>query len=246
MLPSLHLVVPAFNPGPSFDVFLPELLRVLAETGSPHRVQVVDDGSQPAERHRISETSARLSDRFSNLAPVLVLAENRGKGAAVRAGWDSAADAAWLGFVDADGSVPAPEVVRLWGVSASAKGCTCLLGSRRRVPERTVQRRWHRHVLGRIFASLVWRTLELPVHDTQCGIKLLPGWCYRTIAASLREERFAFDVELLCRLRAVGCTFVEEPIDWADRGKSTVRLWTDGPQMLTALGRIRRRLKGNG
>lgn len=246
MLPSLHLVVPAYNPGGAFDVFLPELLGALAETGCVHRVQVVDDGSAPEERHRILETAARLAGRFPSLAPVLVLPANRGKGAAIRAGWELGGHAAWLGFVDADGSVPASQVVRLWRMSAGAVGNTCLLASRIRSAGHTVQRRWHRHVLGRIFARTVQRALDLPVYDTQCGLKLLPTPAYRVIAAGLRENRFAFDVELLVRLRAAGCTLAEEPIDWADRGKSTVRLWRDGPAMFGALWRIRRRGAGAG
>lgn len=240
----LLLVVPAFDPGPEFEQFLPELAAQLQASAHPHHLLVVDDGSGAAARSRIQNTVARVSAAHPGAVDLRVLSRNAGKGAAIMAGWAGVDPAVvWLGFVDADGSVPAREVVR---VLAEA-GClgdaeVCLAGSRLRILGRSIERKWHRHLVGRVFSNLTNLVLRLGAYDTQCGFKLVPRVAYERIRTRLRERRFCFDVELLVLLLTSGCAVREIPIDWADRGHSTVRLWRDIPAMAAGLWRTRRHL----
>jgi dolichyl-phosphate beta-glucosyltransferase len=244
----LFLVVPAYNPGRELSAFLIELAEELQTTGTRWAVQVVDDGSHAEARERISLACERARANHPQVRPTLVLPSNRGKGAAIRAGWQVAESATeWLAFVDADGSVPAKEVVRLWErARAAVAPVDAIISSRVRAPGRNVERRWHRHCIGRVFATLTTWLLGLDAYDTQCGLKFVRGPVWKTVQARVREDRFAFDVALLSSLRDAGSRVHEEPIDWADRGRSTVRLWRDAPAMLLGLLRVRRRRMNTG
>lgn len=238
----LFLVVPAYNPGRELSGFLLELAEELVASGTRWAVQVVDDGSHAEARQRISEACDRARADHPQVRPALVLPSNRGKGAAIRAGWQVAAPGAeWLAFVDADGSVPAREVVRLWQLSRNAVApVDAIISSRVRALGRKVERRWHRHCIGRVFATLTTWLLGLEAYDTQCGLKLVRRRVWEAVQARVREDRFAFDVALFSALRNAGSQVHEEPIDWADRGRSTVRLWRDAPAMVLGLLRVRR------
>jgi dolichyl-phosphate beta-glucosyltransferase len=251
---SLRLVIPAYNPGPELEVFLPELADALAATGWTHQILVVDDGSTPAEAARIIGVVEKVKGTHPAVLPPVRLERNRGKGFAVRAGWDAAlsaraeggSTAEWLAFVDADGSVSAREVVRLAQLVASGAAdwsVDCVIASRLRILGRSIERQWHRHAIGRVYAALVTGLLGLKAYDTQCGYKLVRRVVYDQLREKLSEQRFSFDVELLCALRAAGAKIREEPIDWADRGRSTVRLWRDVPSMAAGVWRVRRRMK---
>src|SRR5512146_2048580 len=116
---SVSVVIPAFNEGQRLPHFLRDLTEIAA-TVRHVRVEflVVDDGSAPehAGRHAAAVVDAQRALHESG-APhrvtLVVQERNQGKGSAIRRGWAEAhRDAGWLGFVDADGAVGAPEVWR--------------------------------------------------------------------------------------------------------------------------------------
>src|SRR6185436_4041368 len=80
---------------------------------------VVDDGSKPemaaAHQAAVERVAEGLTGKRAPHRVEYVRAErNRGKGAAIRLGWNhAAADASWLTFVDADGAIPAREYWRV-------------------------------------------------------------------------------------------------------------------------------------
>jgi len=235
------LTIPCFNEAGRLPRFLPALLGELATTAWETRVQVVDDGSAPAQRSDLERFIESQRGTFSNLAPLLALSSNRGKGGAVRAAWDDAlATADRLAFVDADGSLSPKETTRVLGLCAAGPERT-LFASRVRMLGKEVERNLSRHLMGRVFASLVGVLIDKRVYDSQCGLKVLPTPHYRQIAPMLAETRFAFDVELLAALLHSGLPVEEIPVDWSDVPGSKVHPVRDTLSMLRALFRIRRR-----
>jgi dolichyl-phosphate beta-glucosyltransferase len=233
----VHLVIPAFNEGRRLPAYLPSLCGALADTSFPLRITVVDDGSREDDSCKMQEC-VRM---FGPLARFHRIPANSGKGAAVYAGWDLNGDSAWLGFLDADGSIPPYEVVRLLSYLESADTTDAYFCSRCKILGRTVQRSWCRHVGGRVFATLVAVATGIPVYDSQCGFKLIRRTCYERIRSGLREKRFAFDVELLVALRQSGARVIEAPIDWFDVPGSKLHFLRDTAQMLAAVISMRRR-----
>ena len=240
---AVWLVIPSYNDGERLASYLPGLCLELEATGQAVRVQVVDDGSAPGQRDRLREMVCKLQARHPFIEPPIFQEKNEGKGAAILRGWEAAgANAEWLGFLDADGAIPAYEVRRLIG-QLDASGTKALFASRVQMRGRRVNRSLRRHLLGRVFASLVGQWIDPCVYDSQCGFKLIPAAAWRNVRPLLREKRFAFDVELLAALNHLGCPVEEVPIDWTDIPGSKVSLLRDPLQMALSIRKIRERMR---
>jgi len=192
-------------------------LAVLADADGV-ALTLVDDGSTDRTAEMLAEFAAGRPD-----VEVVRLPANVGKAQAVRAGLTTARarGAQWVAFCDADFATPAHELLRLIDIARARPDLAVVVGSRLALLGRTVHRSPWRHAGGRVFAAGAARVLQLPVHDTQCGAKVLR--VDAALAAALAEpfrSRWAFDVELLGRLAALGVPadgMWEEPLHvWRD------------------------------
>lgn len=161
----------------------------------------VDDGSTDGTFDILQEMAASGGDRVSALR----LPANRGKAEAVRTGILAALDGdpRYVGFWDADLATPLDSVLEFREILELDDQLDWVLGSRVRLLGRKIDRKAHRHYVGRIMATIFSAWLRLPVYDTQCGAKMFRA------SEELRgifEEPFVtgwlFDVELLARLIA--------------------------------------------
>jgi hypothetical protein len=82
-----------------------------------------------------------------------------------------------------------------------------------------------------VYASLVSELLDIPVYDSQCGLKLVPRLCFQAVQARLKIHGFAFDVELLVALLDSGCAVHEVPISWHEIQGGKVHLLRDPVRM---------------
>jgi dolichyl-phosphate beta-glucosyltransferase len=229
-----HLVIPAYNEGRRLPNYLPRLCEALVATSHSWRITVVDDGSRESESAQMLACVQRTGSRVGfHRLPV-----NQGKGAAVYSAWNLDGESEWLALLDADGSIPPYEVVRVLGI-LSPDGPDAFFCSRCKILGRTVQRSWLRHVGGRIFATFVSTITGIPVYDSQCGFKVVRRKCYEAIKGRLHEKRFAFDVELLVALIGAGARVIEYPIDWFDVPGSKVHFVRDTLHMFAAIVRLR-------
>ncbi len=249
-LPLVTLVIPAYRESRRLPALLEALVEDPTAADAPVlELLVVDDGSgaEECERERaaVETAAAALAARGPHRARFVAAPVNRGKGAAIRLGWAEAHPAsAWLGFLDADGAVSAREAWRLVRMLPRVEGeLDVLAGTRMLMAGRSIRRSLHRHLQGRVFATLVERLFRLGFYDTQCGVKLLRASLLRPLLPLLREERWLLDVEVLALLQREGARMREEPIDWADPGGSKVVPGLDALRMAAGLRRIRRRLE---
>jgi dolichyl-phosphate beta-glucosyltransferase len=159
---------------------------------------------------------------------------NRGKGAAVRAGM-LAARGRFILISDADLATPIEELETL-----QASGADVAAGSRGVRRELIVRHQpLAREGMGRIF-NLILRVVGLTaLKDTQCGFKLLRGDLGRRIAAAMRLDGFAFDVELLSRAERLGARVEEVPVHWYHMEQSRVHPIRHSLQMLRDVLRLR-------
>jgi glycosyltransferase involved in cell wall biosynthesis len=240
------IVVPCFNEaarldGPRFVAF--------ARAHPGIDFVLVDDGSTDGTPRRLDEIAAQEPSRFG----VLRLGENRGKGEAVRRGLCAALerDPTYAGYWDADLATPLEEIPRFVAILESRPELELVLGSRVQLLGRTRIRSPMRHLGGRLFALFAARTLGLPVHDTQCGAKLLRvSPPLRALLDEPFETGWVFDVELLARLVSArraegredpsGSVYEEPVLRWHDAPGSKVRSG-DFLRAVWQLVRIRRR-----
>lgn len=249
MSPNVSIVIPAFREGERLPAVLEVLGEQLAAHGCPPtEILVVDDGSpdEHADRERVAVE--RVAQRFATTrtphsARYLSAGRNRGKGAAVRLGWKSAAPTSeWLGFVDADGSVPPQEISRMIGELGSVEGVDVYAGTRILMAGRTIRRSLLRHLQGRVFATLTEQLFRLGFYDTQCGLKFFRAAHLRSLLGELQEDRWLLDIEVLALLQQRGSRCIEVPVDWADPGGSKIIPVVDPFRMGIGLLRLRHRI----
>jgi hypothetical protein len=78
----------------------------------------------------------------------------------------------------------------------------------------------------------------LPVHETQTGLKVFRRGVLEDSLPDLMTRRYAFDLELLVRIRKAGGTMAESPVTLAkgsssglsmttlwEMGRDTIRIW---------------------
>ena len=228
------LVIPCFHESGRIKPFLRDLKEVFRTNGDVS-VLIVDDGSGDEEVARMRSIVEAEREGWSGLRSLLSV-PHEGKGGAVYAGWAANEGESWLAFVDADGSSSAHEVERLLAM----RGEGALFASRIKMLGRSIERHWHRHLLGRVFATLVGELLKVPVYDSQCGLKLVPREAFEKVRAGLKLRGFTFDVELLCALLDSGCRVTEVPIDWSEVSGGKVKLLRDSFRMARDVLEIRR------
>lgn len=182
--PRLGIVVPAKDPGVSFDGHLGRLLR-LAQERTNVEIVVVDDGSVRGD----------LAPRIPDPAMLLCHESNRGKGAALRTGFTHLlglgyGDGDLLGFIDADGDIAAEELYRLAALAAGTPGA---VGAKTSAHRSSLLRT----ITSAVFAGLVRLLLPTGIRHTQVGVKVFDAGFLARALPHTREEGFLLDVELL-------------------------------------------------
>jgi dolichyl-phosphate beta-glucosyltransferase len=225
--PALSIVIPAYNEEERLG---PTLARVnewlRARTGAPAEVIVADDGS----RDRTREVALAAGVR------VVSLPQNRGKGAAVRAGM-LAAEGARVLMCDADLATPIEELDKL--AAELDRGADVAIGSR--ALDRTlIETRQHplRELMGRTFNGIVRLLVLGGIKDTQCGFKLFTREAAQDLFGRATVDGFAFDVEVLWLARG-RYRIAEVPVVWRHVEESKVSPGTDAMRMFADVIRLR-------
>ncbi|EMA39474.1 glycosyltransferase [Halobiforma nitratireducens] len=205
---TLGLVVPAFRPNvDALRAYVIELEKRL----DPETIRIELDDPDPGTVERLEAVPATIN----------AVEGRRGKGAAVTAGF-CALETELRAFVDADGSTAVHSVERI--VERIREGESELVIGSRRHPEADVRssQSAFREQLGDGFAWLARRLLSISVSDYQCGAKAIEADAWRSVCPHLSEHGFAWDVELLALVDALGYRVEEVPVTWADAPDSTV------------------------
>jgi len=161
---------------------------------------------------------------------ILNLEKNVGKAETVRRGMLFAKtlpeyeNTEWIGFWDADLATPLDEVPCFLSYCRDYEtDIDCIYGSRIYKLGSSIKRSYKRHLLGRLFATVVGFVLGIKTYDSQCGAKLFRK---RTIDTAFSEEfisKWIFDIEILMRLR--NHEIIECPLrNWEDISGSKLHI----------------------
>jgi glycosyltransferase involved in cell wall biosynthesis len=197
--PTLVLVVPCFNEERRLR---PEAFKAFAASRPEVRLLFVDDGS--------TDGTQAILEGIRTEAPASVdlarLPANQGKAAAVREGILAGLrlKPRLIGFWDADLSTPLSAVDDFLALADKRPDVDIILGSRVMLMGRDIRREAWRHYVGRVFATGVSLSLDLPVYDTQCGAKVFrANDAITAVFAAPFHSPWIFDVELLARYLAL-------------------------------------------
>ena len=220
-------VVPALNAAPGVGAIVGELRSRL-----PHAVVVgVDDGSTDGTRAVL----AAACDR------VIAWDVNRGKGAALRAGFElaRALDAAAVLTIDADGQhdpACAPEILR------DLAHADVVIGTRRRARTGMPV---HRRVANALSSAAISSCAGCTLPDTQSGYRAISREVLDAVHAE--GDRYEFETDFLIRAARAGFRVAGVPVPTIygapshfralrDAGRVVATIWRHSPWRLTRSG----------
>jgi predicted LPLAT superfamily acyltransferase len=210
------IIIPVYNHGDA----LVATLDGLSPRGLP--IIVVDDGSDTRNQARIAAAAAAAG------ATLLRFEENRGKGAAVLAGFR---EADRRGFthalqVDADGQHDLNDVPRL--VERAREHPGAMISGNPQFDASAPASRLYGRAITRFW---VWiETLSFAIPDAMCGFRVYPlAPCLRLIARHPPGQGMEFDIEIAVRLYWQGVPFIAVPtrVIYPDGGTSHFRVVAD-------------------
>jgi glycosyltransferase involved in cell wall biosynthesis len=207
----LSLVIPFYNPGHRLGFHVQAVVDALRSERVTFEVIAVSDGSTDG-----SPASIAGIDQVR----IVELAENQGKGAALRIGL-AQGRGRYLGFIDGDGDIPARQLSHFLAATRAGDP-DVVLGSKLHRGSNVVYPPLRRlYSVG--YRQLTRLLFRLPTRDTQTGIKLIRRETLAAVLPKMVEKRFAFDLELLVVARRMGYrNFVELPVQIAERFTTTI------------------------
>ncbi len=212
----LSIVIPAYNE----EMRIPQTVRAYAEAfaWAQPELLIEVDGS----RDRTSAIVREMQVRYPAVK-LLEYPERLGKGRGVIEGVRHATGD-WVAYVDADGSVSPEEFLKVAN-AALADGADAVIATRYwDVARMQREHGFLRWTASRSFNVLVRHLYHLPFRDTQCGAKLFRREALDAVLDEMKIDGYAFDVELLWRMKQHGFKVVEVPILWRHKDGSTVYL----------------------
>jgi len=232
--PFLSLIIPAHNEASRLAQTLQQVERFIAHQSYTIEVLLVENASSDATVEIAQSWQARLPQMR------LLCLEQPGKGNAVRVGM-LAAQGTYRFMADTDFSMPIEEINRF--IPYIEAGADIAIGSREAPGAKRIGEPYQRHLVGRVFNTLV-RWLVLPgVQDTQCGFKCFTAAAAETVFSKQTLAGWSFDVEILVIARELGLKVQEVPITWVYGAGSRVNVLRDSLRMTRDLLYIRRQAR---
>ncbi len=240
--PFLSVVVPAYNEARRLPDNLRKIIEFLRTQSYLYEVLVVDDGST-------DETVALCREVAAGDSRVRIIENpHYGKGYTVRTGMLSATGEIVV-FSDADLAVPIEDINVL--LPYFEQGYDVVFGSRegggrnQRVGEPQ-----YRHLMGRVFNTLVQMIAIPGVHDTQCGFKALRYEVAQQVFPQMLIHDGSqgpisgplvtgFDVEMLFLANKMGYRLQEVPVRWYYGKESKVNATRDSWLLFKELVTVR-------
>jgi glycosyltransferase involved in cell wall biosynthesis len=232
--PYLSILFPAHNEEARLPETLTQVEAFLQQQDFACEVIIIENASTDATL-AIAEEYARQH------AYVRVLHDDLpGKGRAVQKGM-LAARGEYRFVCDVDLSMPIAEIRRF--LPPQSVPFDVAIASREALGAIRYGEPYYRHLVGRVFNSLV-RMLTLPeLNDTQCGFKCFTAAAAETLFPRMTIFGWTFDVEILAIARQLKYRIIEVPIPWYYHEHSKIHVLRDSMRMALDLFLIRRNVR---
>lgn len=196
-LPSVSIVFPAYNDGPSLPALISKAYRIAKKVSRHHEIIVVNDGSEDDTKSVLQS----LTYAYPTLRAIHHT-KNRGYGAAIRTGF-AAAKKTWIFYTDGDGQYDPSEITSL---VARVDGKTDVVNGykiHRADP-------WIRMLVGTLYNKIAQLRFRLPIRDVDCDFRLIRASVLRK--TTLKNSSGGFPLELVLALNSVGARWKETPV----------------------------------
>ncbi|MDO9086429.1 MAG: glycosyltransferase family 2 protein [Anaerolineaceae bacterium] len=227
----LSIIIPAHNEEERLPPSLVKVDEFIRQQPYKSEVIVVENGSHD----RTLEIAQSFQDKMPSLR--VIQEQQSGKGLAVRSGM-MAAQGQYRIFCDADFSMPVTEISKF--IPKTGEKYDIAIASRELPDSKRVDEPEFRHLIGRVFNSLVRYTLLPGLQDTQCGFKAFRGDVADHLFRMQTLTGWSFDAELLFIAQRLGYNIIEVPITWYYKPGTRLHIVKDSIKMASDLFTIRR------
>ena len=231
----LNIIIPAYNEGKRIGKTLKEYCKYfgkLKEDGIlDFEILVVLNACKDNTLDVVKEFQKKFKEiRFFDF-------EQQGKGFAIIKGFKEALkkDFELIGFVDADMATPPEAFYDLVKNIGNADGVI----ASRSIKGAKTNFTFKRKLTHGGFNFVVRSILFLQYHDTQCGAKLLKKKVIENVIEELSITQWAFDVNLLYKIKKKNFKIKEIPTVWQDKKGSNVHVIKTTIQMFAGVIRLR-------
>lgn len=198
----ISVVMPIYNEGTSIFANLQKTREVMKLAGD-FEIIPVNDGSTDQSQSEID----RIASLFSDIRPLHIV--HTGKGEALRQG-ALLSQGEWVIFMDSDLDLP-PEQILFFIAMQKARKADAVIGSKMH-PDSTVDYPFRRRIYSWGYYLLIKFLFNLPLRDTQTGLKLFKRTLLLQALEKTSLKGFAFDLELLAQLSRLKARMVEAPV----------------------------------
>ena len=219
--PYISIIIPAYKAERFIAVSIKGVKNVLDDTNKPYEIICVVDGKVDGT-FNIAQAIAK---NFPEKIKVFGYEVNQGKGYAVRYGMKRA-KGNLIGFIDAGGEISPESLMNLIAVLEEKKA-DMVVGSKRH-PKSEIDYPFHRKLFSLGYLALVKILFNIPVSDTQAGIKLARSKVIKKVLSKLTVDGFAFDIDLISQAKLGGFKkIIEAPIKVGKKegSISTMTFW---------------------
>lgn len=200
----VSVVIPAYNEGHHIVDNLKEVIHVFDEFGYRYEIIVVDDGSQDGTYEELQ--------RVSRQYPQIIIKRNMrnyGKGRALKKGVRFATGD-YIVFLDADMELHPGQIQTFFDIMRLDEA-DAVIGSKMH-PNSKVIYPLHRKIVSNVYYAIIWLLFDLPIRDTQTGLKLFRTEAVKKAFPKILIKRFAYDIELLAVIHRMGYKITEAPV----------------------------------
>lgn len=228
--PVLSIIIPAYNEADRLPPSLEKVRDFVNAQSYEIEVIVVENGS--------ADNTYELALAFQESMPCLkvIREEKSGKGLAVRSGMLAATGQVRI-FCDADFSMPVEEISKF--VPPALESLDVAIASRELPASRRVDEPEFRHLIGRVFNTMVRLSILPGLHDTQCGFKAFSAEVAERVFRKQTLPGWSFDAEVLVIARELGYEIKEVPITWYYMPGTRLNIIQDSIKMAADLWKIR-------
>ncbi len=198
---SVLVLIPAYNAGKYLDELIPRCLKYVCDSN----LLLVNDGSTDNTLEIIKKHNLKF----------ISFPENRGKGAALLAGFEYAIKENYRSVltIDADLQHLPEEIPRFFALD---NGRRLIMGTRNIDLKIMPFARWLTNNLSSLIVSIFSSQC---VRDSQSGYRLIPTDVLKAIP--LKTVKYDFESEMLFKAGAVGCAIIEVPISTVYEGSQS-------------------------
>jgi glycosyltransferase involved in cell wall biosynthesis len=232
----LTLIIPCFNESnrlPSFlETFVEDIPQFL-------KIIIIDDGSSKDEYQLLKD---QISIYLNESVELHHYEKNLGKFNAIEYGIQLS-KSKYIGFVDADGSVPFYEVLNLWNRAQAFPQIDLFISSRENSQDKKISYSIFRYLTHKIFIICLKILFKIKVNDTQCGLKILKKSIYLEFKNNMINRRWIWDTEIIILADYYDKPYQEIYIDWKEMSGSKFRILRDSILMLIDLYEFKKHIR---